>query len=396
MLEGMLIGIAILVICVLSRSITTLIHELGHALPALWFTQKEVTVYVGSYGDLSHSWKIKIGRLTSYLKINLFNWHSGLCMHQGVTNVMQRIIIILGGPLFSVILSLALLFVLQNEAMSDIGKALVGLFVVSSVIDFLANVIPARDALMLHNGQQTYNDGTQLMTVLRTLSYPENYRRAMDYYHSDNRIACIAELKKIVTLDKADAEIFRFLLECLLEEKDFAEAEKQINIFQKKIPFKAIDFKLVGRIKMAQSEDKEAVRYFSKALYWLFKDADLLNLRGEAIMRLGEYELAEKDFQTAIQYQPQFVDAQINLGIAQIKSGKRKEGFLHLRNAYQTNPNNPTVHLHLGYYYNLEETYQQAYFHFSKAKELGLEHHGLDFYLADVRNKLDQTLKNNN
>ena len=389
MFQGILIGFAILIICVLSRSITTLIHELGHALPALWFTKKNVSIYVGSYGDLSHSLKIKTGRLTSYLKINLFSWHSGLCTHQGVTNTWQRIVIILGGPFFSIILSLVLVFVLQNENLSEITKALVGLFVVSSVIDFLANVIPARDPLMLHNGQQTYNDGTQLMTVLRSMSYPENYQRAINYYNSDNRIACIAELKKIVALGKADAEIFRLLLECLLEEKEFEEAEKQIEIFQKKIPSKAIDFKLIGQIKMAQSKNKEAIQNFSKALYWLFKDANLLNLRGEAIMRLGEYELAEKDFYTAVQYQPKFIPAQINLGVAQIKNGKRKEGFLHLQNVYQTEPENPNCHLQLGHYYNLEKEYQQSHFHFSKAKALGLEHHGLDFYLADVQNKLE-------
>ena len=47
-----LFGLALIIVIKLS---TTFFHEMGHAIPALIFTKKPVSVYVGSYGDISLS-----------------------------------------------------------------------------------------------------------------------------------------------------------------------------------------------------------------------------------------------------------------------------------------------------------------------------------------------------
>ena len=59
MFEGILIILLFIGVALISRSVTTFVHEMGHAIPSLFFTKEEVIVCVGSYGDVSHSLRIK-------------------------------------------------------------------------------------------------------------------------------------------------------------------------------------------------------------------------------------------------------------------------------------------------------------------------------------------------
>ena len=62
---GILLGIIWISGIIFMRSITTFFHEMGHAIPALLFTQKEkVNVFVGTYGDISNSLQLNFGRLS--------------------------------------------------------------------------------------------------------------------------------------------------------------------------------------------------------------------------------------------------------------------------------------------------------------------------------------------
>lgn len=47
MITGITTGLFIIPAALFARSITTFFHELGHAIPALLFTEEKVTVYVG-------------------------------------------------------------------------------------------------------------------------------------------------------------------------------------------------------------------------------------------------------------------------------------------------------------------------------------------------------------
>ena len=104
MLTGILIAVLAIGVILMTRSITTLIHELGHAIPSLFFTKEEVIICVGSYENLTKSQGIKLGRLKVFFTLNLFNWNSGLCLHKGVTSFFQKFLIILGGPLASLLI----------------------------------------------------------------------------------------------------------------------------------------------------------------------------------------------------------------------------------------------------------------------------------------------------
>ena len=197
------------------------------------------------------------------------------------------------------------------------------------------------------------------------------------------------ELEELLNKQEGSPQVYHLLFRCLLEEKELEKAEHHMKNFQKNYTAQPADHKLFGQIKMEQSKFREAIPHFNKALHISYKDAEMLNMRGEAILQLGEYAIAEKDFDSAYLYRPGYIPALINRGIARIKSDRSAEGAQDLLQALENNPYNPNCHLNLGYYYELEGDYEKAIFHFEQAKELGLEHYGLQFYIEEVRKKLN-------
>jgi len=124
------------------RSVTTLFHELGHALPALVLTKKEkVNVFVGTYGDLSNSLQLNLGRLVLYLKLNVFNWRIGLCTHAGIKGLIPQILVILGGPLASLLIASIAFYIIITKDFSEIWVVFIVFFLISAIIDFLSNCI---------------------------------------------------------------------------------------------------------------------------------------------------------------------------------------------------------------------------------------------------------------
>lgn len=86
--------------------VVILLHELGHAVPALLFTRAKVTVYLGSYGDRDHSWRMQAGLLEIYWKKWSLYWPGGMCVPSSPDmTTAQQVIMLLGGVGVSVVLA---------------------------------------------------------------------------------------------------------------------------------------------------------------------------------------------------------------------------------------------------------------------------------------------------
>ena len=133
-LVGILMGIIGILVVLSARSITTFFHELGHAIPALLFTDDRVDVYVGSYGDISKSWQLDIGRLRFYLTYKIWGWDLGMCVSKGAEYYFQQMLIVLAGPLMSLGIAAFLLFALISYDSPALWK---GLFLVFLLFEIL-------------------------------------------------------------------------------------------------------------------------------------------------------------------------------------------------------------------------------------------------------------------
>ncbi|MEL6925243.1 MAG: hypothetical protein AAFO94_14445, partial [Bacteroidota bacterium] len=138
-LTGIAMGIGLILLMILIRPITTTIHELGHALPALWSTDGPVTVYVGSYGNIENSTSFQLGRLQYIFKMNLFDWNIGMCRHDAKTSLRDELLIILGGPVASLIFGLLLWF-FYSSFDGELIRFVVAVFIVSTILDFVVNI----------------------------------------------------------------------------------------------------------------------------------------------------------------------------------------------------------------------------------------------------------------
>lgn len=136
----------------LAYPILVLVHELGHAVPALLLTRAPVTVYLGSYGDRRNTWRVQLGELEFYLKRNLF-WTKGLCVHTG-QNLSRgaHILIVLGGVAVSVLVATlsfygALVFDLHGAV-----KLLLFMMVLLAGVSLVANLVPSTRAGFASDG----------------------------------------------------------------------------------------------------------------------------------------------------------------------------------------------------------------------------------------------------
>ncbi|GAB3730916.1 hypothetical protein GCM10027594_12960 [Hymenobacter agri] len=140
--------------------VVILLHELGHAVPALLFTRAKVTVYLGSYGDRDHSWRVQIGLLEFYWKKWSLNWSGGMCVpsSQNMTSA-QRVIMILGGVgVTFVIAAIGFYGALVLDLHGSI-KLFMFLLVIFATVTLVTNLVPRE-----HDGMPS--DGLALLTLL--------------------------------------------------------------------------------------------------------------------------------------------------------------------------------------------------------------------------------------
>lgn len=138
----LLIWVLVAGAALLTRSLLTLLHELGHALPALLFTRQPVEVYLGSYGNPEGAWQVQVGPLRLYLRRNPL-WYKGMCVYRPHSlNTAQQVSIVLGGVLVSLLVTGLLFYASLRFDLHGAVKLLLFFLVVYAAADFVANLLP--------------------------------------------------------------------------------------------------------------------------------------------------------------------------------------------------------------------------------------------------------------
>ncbi|HVV04093.1 MAG TPA: hypothetical protein VHC96_07710 [Puia sp.] len=149
--------------------VTVLLHELGHAIPAIFMTTDDVNIYIGSLGDPDKCFHFFIGRIAVYCKYNPLLWYKGCCFAADTyyLSLDQRLLFTAGGPIASVIgtiLTWLLLSVTENQ---DFLRVLTGGIFVVSLLATLGSLIPLVRVRYTASGQPVYNDGYEIFRILR-------------------------------------------------------------------------------------------------------------------------------------------------------------------------------------------------------------------------------------
>ncbi|RYE53815.1 MAG: tetratricopeptide repeat protein [Sphingobacteriales bacterium] len=134
----------------------------------------------------------------------------------------------------------------------------------------------------------------------------------------DSAIVCFNHSIQIDSLDPATyadrAKTYSYL-------KDY---DKAIRDFNKVLQFDSSgkqaegSYYYLGRIKMLQGEDDEAVKYFDLLLLYAPTDSEGYFLRGTAKSNLMDIDGSIKDFDLAIKYNSKYTEAYANRGVQKI------------------------------------------------------------------------------
>ncbi len=380
-LIGVFIAIGFIFVVVLSRVITTTIHELGHAIPSLILTNGSVEIHIGSFGDNKNSFKIDLGRFKAFFKLNLLHWNIGLCSRKESTTLFNSIIIVLGGPVFSLLTGIILYFILNSYQWGEAMTFVFAFFIISSVFDFLVNIIPMGSPILMADGSVTYNDGTQFFKLLNDSKMPERFFEGVKLQQEKKHDAAIEQFRKALDEGHDQRQIHFGLVDSLSESGKLDQALEHVEFLHKNNRLVIADYNYVGNLLLQKENYHAAIQFFDKYLYKYFSDSATLNKRGYAHLRVGDYEKAYYDFNSAILQQPKFASAYNNRGLAKIKQGDVEGGLKDIEKSRTLDDSDPYLYLHLGYYFKAINEPQKAVEHFQKAKDMGIDFHGLDYLI---------------
>ena len=347
---GILIGILIIGIVIFTRPLTTTIHELGHAIPALLFTRKEVIVYVGSYGNIENSLKFKIGRLTYIFRFNLLDWNLGMCVPEGETTHKESIWITLGGPLASLLFGLSLFYFI-SQPITPMAQFIIGLLIVSTILDFIVNILPSNKPLRLHDGSSTYNDGMHFVQLMRARNYPDEYFKVIDLLEENKWEEAIQLLQKLKEDGFHAKELYLIMTNIYMNHQNFEEASSVIFEMKEHHELEPTDLELMARCYYEMGKKTEAIQLLSNAINQDFWSVYAFNFRGYIFNEIGYHEKALEDFNKAIYLDSKFLEAYNNRATCYLEMNQLQDAITDIQYVLSIDENNALAYKNLGVYH---------------------------------------------
>jgi len=285
MLEIILAIIGIVLILLLVRPVTTFFHELGHAIPSLLFTNKEVVMYVGSYGDLDKSVFFDLGRLKILFRYKITEWNIGFCTHHGHPSFVQSMLIIFGGPFFSLLLGLSCYYLIKQYPDNSFFTLAIATVLVSGIWDFIVNMIPQGEPIVLDNGNLVFNDGSQLLYLFKTRKYPTSYFEGLSFFEKKQTEEGIEKLKETIDLGHTDILLYRLVMEQFETQPE--RAIEFNDAYYHKFTFQSPDYKNLGDVYTKVNEPSFAIQCYTKAIALNYKNQEALLERAKRYIHVG-------------------------------------------------------------------------------------------------------------
>lgn len=364
----------------------TVIHELGHAIPAVLFSKADVKVYIGSYGDDSNTFKFKIGLMHFVVKYNPFYWRGGLCsLSNADMSFNKRIIFILMGPLAPFLCGLIVFGSALYFDWHGAVKLASAVFVVVAAFGLYTSLVPSDKVVGAYEGRALYNDGFQLKRVFRLKKLPVAIQEAVNLYEIKKYTEVAAIFDSVILKDFREPEFFKMAISSHLMSKNYLSAKKLSDELQSFSEFDADDYSNAGLIYASLENYEPAIGFYKRSLEMEPNHRYSLNNFGFALNTLGEYDSAILLLDRAIQLDPLFTYAYNNRGFAKVMLGQHEDGLDDINHSFQLDADNAYSHRNLGVYYLETKKYQKALAAFEKAKDIDGATQQIDQYIEKAR-----------
>ena len=363
------------------RSFTTLFHELGHALPALLFSREKVQVYIGTYGDTKHGATVSLGRLDIFFKFNFLAWNIGMCRHQGQTNAWRNFLIIVGGPIASLMIAIPLLYFLSQAQTHPLVHFAIFVFVGAALLDLVSNLFPYGNQMHTDNGKSIYNDGMQLLSLWRRGSLPEVYFEMEKLIAQKNFVSAIEIGTPIVTGAKTKPEVYDLMIHALQHEKEYEDIITATKLKSQYYELKPIDYHMMGVANTKLNRFDEALKFLNQACYKEYTNGRMLMDRGYLHLQRSDAMAALDDFNAALHFDGSLLEAVVYRALTLIRLEEPTSAIEDLKEVIKLEPNHTLAWFYLGQAHEANKEDKLAFNAYSKAKELGSNEHGLDYRL---------------
>ena len=366
--------ILLILICFLFlRWATVLLHELGHAIPAILFTGEKATIYIGTYGDPARSIKCSLGKVELWLRYDLFFWRNGVCIPARVPmSLRHQMIFVAGGPIASILVAVAAFFAAVHFAADVQFRQLSVCFCASAIYDVIANLIPSKKQIKLHNGRVTYNDGEALLRLWKR-------RKA-----ANQAPAPVSAGPVPPTAAELEIRQLRVNITNGIEAGDLTAALTATEQLAGLTALTPADYCNLGMLKCQQGNLSEGIAAFERAAELDESDHLIFNNRGYSYYLAGAYAKAVADFDRALQLGSGLAYTYANRGLAKLKLGQERSGLADIHHALVLDPSEPYVHRSLGVYHLDKGETQQALICLEKARALSPNTHQIDELIAQA------------
>lgn len=379
------------ILLIVSRGIVVLLHELGHALPALVFTKQKVSVYIGSYGDPEKSIHLKIKNLELWLNYKLFSWQNGLCIATFENNsINKQIFYVLMGPIFPFLLAIAYVYIAFSNEFGDFYLLFAISFLIISILDVFQNLTPNNQPIELHDGTVTYNDGYKLSKLFNYRKFSTHFQEAIDCFTNKEYQKSILLFDQLLKLKLEDENIYRLNFNANIQIKKFEKAKHLFDEFEKKFKLSSDDYSNGGLVYSKLNQHDQSIHLYDKSLKLNDKNIYSLNNKGYTLNLLERYTEAIAYFDKAIEVDELFAYSYNNRGLAKIKTGKIKEGLADFKKSNELDENNSYYFRNLGIYHFDRGEIDKARALFLKAKSLDEDTDGIDELILSTEKTSDK------
>jgi tetratricopeptide (TPR) repeat protein len=376
----------ILFLMFITRPFTVLFHELGHAIPAIFMTRQQVSIYLGSYGDPKKSLNFAIGHLDVWFKYNPFSWQGGLCVPSAKEiSIYKQIIITLTGPLSSFFIATIASYTSFTFDLHGSLKLILVVFFISSIFDLLINLIPNNTPIQLYNGSMIYNDGYKLRQLFSNLNLLKECKKAVELYNAQKFAKAGILFHKILKSGIKDENIYRLAIVSFVEVMDYNQAKEISDEFNLLGHPNSDDYSNAGLIYSRLDQYEKALEFYDKSLHLNPLQKNSLNNKGFTLILIDKFQDAIELFDKAIEIDEAFAYPYNNRGLAKIKTGKAEEGLEDIYHSFKLDENNPYAYRNLGIYHLDKGEYSKALDLFIKAKRLDHTTHKIDELISKVK-----------
>lgn len=375
----------------ITRPLTVLFHELGHAIPAILLTKQKVSIYIGSHGDPKKSLKVNLGLLCIFFRYNPFAWRLGLCVPSADSiSTNKQIVYTVTGPLMSILIGTIACYFTFAYDLHGFLKLFLIVFLGSSFFDLLVNLIPDQTPHTLYDGRVTYNDGYSLKLLFYYKRLPKEFAEATDLFN-EQRFADAAILYEKFLSDRSkDENIYRLAILSHLQGKNYNKAKELSEAFALTGKMDSDDLSNFALSYTQLGLFDEAIELYDKSLQQNPDNKHSLNNKAYTLTLVNRFEESIALFDRAIELDTDFPYSYSNRGLSKIKLGQLENGLHDINRAIELDPNNAYGYRNLGIYHFEKGELDEALQLFVKAKELDDTTHQIDELINDLKHQIDQ------